>query len=107
MRLYRAGKRQAPLNSGGCDMGVSPASWSRRKRPRFTTTPATAVGLGVGTAAGVAAASTSSGPSFAGYHAPALVPASYYRDTNNTASTIKHLVVIFGENETFDHSLCT
>src|ERR1700722_2575663 len=103
MRLYRAGKRQAPLNSGGCDMGVSPASWSRRKRLRFTITTATAVVLGVGTAAGVAAASTSSGPSFGGDHAPALVPASYYRDTNNTASPIKHLVVIFGENESFDH----
>jgi phospholipase C len=84
-------------------MGVSPASWSRRKRLRFTITTATAVVLGVGTAAGVAAASTSSGPSFVGYHAPALVPASYYRDTNNTASPIKHLVVIFGENESFDH----
>ncbi|HEY1916010.1 MAG TPA: alkaline phosphatase family protein [Streptosporangiaceae bacterium] len=84
-------------------MGVSPASWSRRKRLRITITAATAVVLGVGTAAGVAAASTSSGPSFVGYHAPALVPASVYRDTNSTKTPIKHLVVLFDENESFDH----
>jgi phospholipase C len=71
---------------------------------------AATVVLGAGVAAGATAAnaaSTSSAPNAAGYHAPALVPASYYRDTNDTATPIKHLVVIFGENESFDHSFGT
>ena len=54
-------------------------------------------------AAGATAASASSAPGYAGYHTPALVPASYYRDTNDTATPIKHLVVIFDENVSFDH----
>jgi phospholipase C len=49
------------------------------------------------------ASTTSAGPNLVGYHTPALVPASYYRDTNDTTSPIKHLVVIFDENESFDH----
>jgi phospholipase C len=59
--------------------------------------------LGGGVAIGATAASASSAPKFVGYHTPALVPASYYRDTNNTATPIKHLVVLFDENVSFDH----
>ena len=58
--------------------------------------------LGVGTAIGVTAASASSAPRFAGYHTPALVPASYYLHSS-AATPVKHLVVIFDENVSFDH----
>ena len=72
-----------------------------RLRPAIAA--AAAVALAVGVAIGATAASASSTPKFAGYHTPALVPASYYRDTNRTATPIKHLVVIFDENNSFDH----
>ncbi len=72
-----------------------------RLRPMIAT--AAAVALAAGVAIGATAASASSAPKFAGYHTPALVSASYYRDTNRTATPIKHLVVIFDENESFDH----
>jgi phospholipase C len=84
-------------------MGEGPTIRSRRKRLRVTTTVAAVIVLGGGVAVGATAASASSTPKFAGYHTPALVPASYYRDTNDTATPIKHLVVIFGENVSFDH----
>jgi phospholipase C len=84
-------------------MGEGPTIRSRRKRLRVTTTVAAVIVLGGGVAVGATAASASSTPKFAGYHTPALVPASYYRDTNDTATPIKHLVVIFDENESFDH----
>jgi phospholipase C len=72
-----------------------------RLRPMIAT--AAAVALAAGVAIGATAASASSAPKFADYHTPALVSASYYRDTNRTATPIKHLVVIFDENESFDH----
>ena len=84
-------------------MGEGPTIRSRRKRLRPAIAVAAAVALAAGVAIGATAASASSAPRFAGYHAPALVPASYYRDTNRTATPIKHLVVIFDENESFDH----
>jgi phospholipase C len=84
-------------------MGVGPTIRSLRKRLRLTIAVAAAAALAAGVAIGATAASASSTPSFAGYHTPALVPASYYRDTNRTATPIKHLVVIFDENESFDH----
>jgi phospholipase C len=59
--------------------------------------------LAVGVAIGATAASASSTPKFAGYHTPSPVSASFYRDTNRTATPIKHLVVIFDENVSFDH----
>ncbi|HTT54509.1 MAG TPA: alkaline phosphatase family protein [Streptosporangiaceae bacterium] len=65
----------------------------------------TTVILGAGTAIGVSAASassTSAAPTFAGYRTPALVPASYYLHSRAT-TPIKHLVVIFDENVSFDH----
>ena len=84
-------------------MGVGPTIRSLRKRLRLTIAVAASVALAAGVAIGASAASASSTPNFAGYHAPALVSASYYRDTNRTATPIKHLVVIFDENESFDH----
>jgi phospholipase C len=74
-----------------------------RKRLRLTIAVAASAALAAGVAIGATAASASSTPSFAGYHTPAPVSASYYRDTNRTATPIKHLVVIFDENESFDH----
>src|SRR5580700_817138 len=84
-------------------MGVGPTIRSLRKRLRLTIAVAAAAALAAGVAIGATAASASSTPSFAGYHTPAPVSASYYRDTNRTATPIKHLVVIFDENESFDH----
>jgi phospholipase C len=84
-------------------MGEGPTIWSRRVRLRPMIAAAAAVALAAGVAIGATAASASSAPKFAGYHTPALVSASYYRDTNRTATPIKHLVVIFDENESFDH----
>jgi len=84
-------------------MGVGPTIRSLRKRLRLTIAVAASFALAIGVAIGATAASASSTPKFAGYHTPALVSASYYRDTNRTATPIKHLVVIFEENESFDH----
>src|SRR5580693_2094699 len=124
MKTYRAGclghlaadPRQAPVpcqspaagrsrvtNLGGCDMGVGPTIRSLRKRLRLTIAVAAAAALAVGVAIGATAASASSTPKFAGYHTPSPVSASFYRDTNRTATPIKHLVVIFDENVSFDH----
>jgi phospholipase C len=84
-------------------MGEGPTIGSRRKRLRPMIAAAAAVALAAGVAIGATAASASSAPNFAGYHTPALASATYYRDTNRTATPIKHLVVIFDENESFDH----
>jgi phospholipase C len=86
-------------------MGEGPITGGRRKRLRPWMAVGAAVVLGVGAAIGASAASasTSGGPTFAGYHTPSAVPAALYRDTNDTTTPIKHLVVIFDENVSFDH----
>ncbi len=84
-------------------MGEGPTMRGTRKRLYTMIAAGAAVALGAGLAIGATAASASNAPKFAGYHTPALVPASYYRDTNDTATPIKHLVVIFDENISFDH----
>jgi phospholipase C len=84
-------------------MGEGPTLRGTRKRLYTIIAAGAAVALGAGLAIGATAASASNAPKYAGYHTPALVPASYYRDTNNTATPIKHLVVIFDENISFDH----
>jgi phospholipase C len=84
-------------------MGKRPTIRGTRKRLYTVIAAAAAVALGAGVAIGATAASASSAPKFAGYHTPALVSASYYRDTNDTATPIKHLVVLFDENVSFDH----
>jgi phospholipase C len=84
-------------------MGEGPIIRGTRKRLYTIIAAGAAVALGAGLAISATGASASNAPKYAGYHTPALVPASYYRDTNNTATPIKHLVVIFDENESFDH----
>jgi len=84
-------------------MGIRPESRGSRKRVRPYLAAAAAVALGTCAAVGatVASASTSGKASFAGYHTPARVSMKLYPD--NAETPIKHLVVIFGENISFDH----
>jgi phospholipase C len=84
-------------------MGFSPIAWSRRSRLRSYLVATTAVALTAGVAAGAtaASASTSANTSFAGYKAPATVSKTLYK--GSTTTPIKHLVVIFDENVSFDH----
>jgi phospholipase C len=74
-----------------------------RNRLRTYLALAAAVTLAAGgsVAATAASASTSSASAFAGYRAPAPVAASVHN--NKTTTRIKHLVVIFDENSSFDH----
>ena len=85
-------------------MGIGPEARSRLKRLRPYLAVAGAVALAAGAAAGASAASasTSHSAAFAGYKAPALVSKTLY-DHDRTATPIKHLVVIFDENVSFDH----
>jgi phospholipase C len=84
-------------------MGFSPIAWSKRKRLRPYLAVAAVVTLAAGAAAGATAASASTSVSraFAGYKTPGLVSQTLYR--GSTSTPIKHLVVLFGENESFDH----
>jgi phospholipase C len=84
-------------------MGFSPIAWSRRKRlrPYLAVLGVVALGAGAAVGASAASASTASPNSFAGYKAPSTVSSVLYR--NNTTTPIKHVVVIFDENESFDH----
>ncbi|HTU72292.1 MAG TPA: alkaline phosphatase family protein [Trebonia sp.] len=60
--------------------------------------------MGTGAAIGVSAATASSAKAngLAGYTVPKTVSTTLYRPPNTT-TPIKHLVVIFDENESFDH----
>ncbi len=84
-------------------MGFSPIAWSKRKRLRPVLAVAGAAALCAGAAAGASAASASTPASsaFAGYQAPGLASQTLYRGSASTP--IKHLVVIFDENVSFDH----
>ncbi len=85
-------------------MGAGPDTRSKRKRLRPYIAVAAAVALGAGgaVAATAASASTASKTTFTGYHVPTLVSAKLY-DHHRTATPIKHVVVIFDENVSFDH----
>ncbi len=92
-------------------MGVGPVTWGQIKRPRTFITVGAAVILGAGvgigaTAVGAANASQTLASrlaaEFPGYHIPATVSKALY-DHTRTATPIRHLVVIFDENESFDH----
>jgi phospholipase C len=89
-------------------MGEGPIIRSRRKRLRPFIAVGAAATLAAGAAIGATAASASTtlasrlAAQYSGYHVPATVPSSFYRDTKTT-TPIKHLVVIFDENESFDH----
>jgi phospholipase C len=90
-------------------MGEGSAIWGRVKRPRTFIVVGAALVLGAGTAIAATAAANASptlaarlAAEFPGYHVPATVSKALY-DHTNTATPIKHLVVIFSENESFDH----
>jgi len=86
-------------------MGISPLAKVRGRRLRPYLAVAAAVALAGGAAAGATVASASTTPataSFAGYHTPATVSRALYSG-DRTSTPIKHLVVIFDENESFDH----
>ena len=85
--------------------GLITGSGRRRLRLRPWTAVGAAAVLCAGAAIGAnaASASTSGSPTFSGYQAPSTVSSILYGGTNNTSTPIKHLVVIFDENESFDH----
>jgi phospholipase C len=92
-------------------MGEGPGGWSRVKRFRTFIAVGGVVILGGGAAIGITAAGAASASTtlaaklaaeFPGYHIPAKVSKTLY-DHTTTATPIKHLVVIFDENESFDH----
>jgi phospholipase C len=89
-------------------MGEGPATRSRVKRLRIFITIGSVAILGGGAAIGASAASASPtlaarlAAEFPGYHIPATASKALY-DHSGTATPIKHLVVIFDENESFDH----
>ena len=84
-------------------MGFSPLGRIKGKRLRPYVVATTAVVLAAGAAAGATAASASTSVShaFADYTAPATVSQTLYR--GSTTTPIKHLVVLFDENQSFDH----
>jgi phospholipase C len=84
-------------------MGFSPIAWSKRKRLRPYLAVTAVVALGAAAAAGATAASASTSVShaFAGYQTPATVSKTLYK--SDTTTPIKHLVVLFDENISFDH----
>jgi phospholipase C len=88
-------------------MGESPASGAGRPKPRrlrLSLAVAAAVALGASAAVGVTVANAATpNPNTPGsVPVPATVPASEYH-VPHTATPIKHLVVIFDENVSFDH----
>src|SRR5262249_7049119 len=93
---------QEPLRR--VSMGERPATdRSGRRRVRPYIAVAAALALGATGAIGATVASATTSPNvYPGYQAPKAVPASLYV-TPKTTTPIQHLVVIFDENETFDH----
>jgi phospholipase C len=92
-------------------MGEGPAFWGRIRRPRTFITVGATVILGAGAAVGATAAGAANASptlaarlaaQFPGYHIPAKVSKTLY-DHTRTSTPIKHVVVIFEENESFDH----
>jgi len=92
-------------------MGEGPATRIRDKRFRTYIAVGATVILGAGTAIAATAATAANASNtlaarlaaeFPGYHIPAKVSKALY-DHTTTATPIKHLVVIFNENESFDH----
>jgi phospholipase C len=92
-------------------MGGGPHFWSPAKRFRPLIAVGAVVILGGGAAVGATAANAANtsnslasrlAAEFPGYHIPATASKALY-DHTSTATPIKHLVVIFDENESFDH----
>jgi phospholipase C len=93
-------------------MGDSPPSRLRIRRPRAFITIGAAVILAGGTALGMTVASAANASptlaaklaaEFPGYHIPGKVSRVLYEHHGRTRTPIKHLVVIFSENVSFDH----
>ncbi len=88
-------------------MGEGPSTQSRFKRLRPYIATAAVVALGAGAAIGATAASAATSKpavsALARYVTPKTVPASVYLHAGKTATPIKHVVVIFDENISFDH----
>jgi phospholipase C len=86
-------------------MGNRSDAGSRLKRLRPYIAIAAVAALGAGTAVAVSAlnAGADQSPSaFSGYQVPGTVPKTLYLG-HNGSTPIQHLVVLFDENETFDH----
>ena len=76
----------------------------RHKKTRYYAAIATAVVLGSGVAVGTTVAAANAAPNTAGAVAvPQTSPASSWTLTSPTSTPIKHVVVLFDENESFDH----
>jgi phospholipase C len=86
-------------------MGEGPATVRvRHKKIRYYTAIAAAAVLGAGVAAGTTVAGANAAPNTAGAVAvPKTSPASGWTFRPRAATPIKHLVVIFDENVSFDH----
>jgi len=91
---------EGPRN--GAENGPGRRRWMRRYSAMLA---AGVLAGGAAVGATVASASTSQAGSDTANSAatPATAPASYYRVVAPTKSPIKHLVVLFGENISFDH----
>jgi phospholipase C len=86
-------------------MGEGPATVRvRHKKTRYYAAIAAAVVLGAGVAVGTTVAGANAAPNTAGAVAvPKTSPAGSWTFKAPTTTPIKHLVVIFDENESFDH----
>jgi len=86
-------------------MGEGPATVRvRHRKARYYAAAAAAVVLGAGVAVGTTVAGANAAPNTIGSVAvPKTSPASSWTYTPKTATPIKHLVVIFDENISFDH----
>ena len=86
-------------------MGEGPATVRvRHKKTRYYAAIAAATVLGAGVAVGTTVAGANAAPNTAGAVAvPKTSPASSWTFTPPTTTPIKHLVVIFDENVSFDH----
>ncbi|HEY6786692.1 MAG TPA: alkaline phosphatase family protein, partial [Trebonia sp.] len=83
-------------------MGEGPIARSRFKRLRPYIATAAVVAMGAGAAVAATASNATAQSGFKGYQTPATVSTSLYGNTG-TATPIKHVVVIFDENVSFDH----
>ncbi len=86
-------------------MGEGPATVRvRHRKTRYYAAIATATVLGVGVAVGTTVGGANAAPNTAGSVAvPKTSPASTWTITPRAATPIKHLVVLFNENVSFDH----
>ena len=87
-------------------MGIGPVAGGRRRRLRPYIAVVAAVALAGGAAAVATAASastTTKSSAFVGYTTPKTVSKSLYIHDDKTTTPIKHVVVIFDENVSFDH----